>query len=254
MGRRILLSIGLTILIASSGAYSQQELYVEQLPSVEAFKAPISRGAISSKANLLAVTSSEKTPRLYEIPSLKEKSQLINIPTTINALSFSDSGKTLALGAMDGQIHLFDVLTGVISKSISIHSQNVNAVVFLNEDWIISGGVDRTVTITDIINGNFIASLPTFQEEITALAVQPDMKSCAVGLSKGQVSIFGIGTWVTIATFNDAKDKILSLCYSANGKYLAAGTADGNVLLWDVQSGVLKTTICTERSSLVCCI
>jgi len=242
LGRRIIFSIWMMTLIVAAVVYSQQELYVEQLQSVEAFKGPVMRGAVSSKANLLAVLSREKILRFYDIPSLKEKSSPISTPIYMNALSFSASGKTLALGAIDGQVYLFDVTTGAISKSLSIHSQAVNAVVFQDEGWIFSAGANKTVTITDAVSGTAIGSVPAFQEEITALAIQPDAKNGAVGLLKGQVNIFSIGTLKTISTFNDAKDRSTTLCYSANGKYLAAGTADGKVLLWDAQSGVLKNT------------
>ena len=240
MGRRIIFSLWMTVLTVIATAYSQQELYVEQLQSVEAFKGPVMRGAVSTKANLLAVLSREKILKLYDISSLKEKSSPINMPTQMNAMSFSASGKTLALGAIDGKVYFFDVTTGALPKSLSIHSQAVNAVVFQDEGWIFSAGVNKTVTITDAVGGTAIGSVPAFQEEITALAIQPDAKNGAVGLLTGQVNIFSIGTLKTISTFNDAKDRSTALCYSADGKYLAAGTADGNVFLWDAQSGVLK--------------
>jgi WD40 repeat protein len=240
LGRRIIFSLWMTVLTVIATAYSQQELYVEQLQSVEAFKGPVMRGAVSTKANLLAVLSREKILKLYDISSLKEKSSPINMPTQMNAMSFSASGKTLALGAIDGKVYFFDVTTGALPKSLSIHSQAVNAVVFQDEGWIFSAGVNKTVTITDAVGGTAIGSVPAFQEEITALAIQPDAKNGAVGLLTGQVNIFSIGTLKTISTFNDAKDRSTALCYSADGKYLAAGTADGNVFLWDAQSGVLK--------------
>jgi WD40 repeat protein len=159
---------------------------------------------------------------------------------SVSALSFSGSGKTLALGDIEGQVHLFDISTGTVSKSLSVQSQRINAVVFQDESWIFSAGVDKTVTITDAVIGNALGSAPAFQEEISALAIQPDAKNCAVGLSNGQIDIFSIGTLTTTATLNDAKYRIMALCYSADGKYLAAGTIDGNVFLWDVPSGILK--------------
>jgi uncharacterized caspase-like protein len=230
----------MTIVTVVAVAYSQQEVYVEQLQSIEAFKGPVTRGAVSSKAGLLAVLSREKIFSLYDISSLKEKSSSVSTPTQMNALSFSASGKTLALGAIDGKIHLFDVTTGTLSKPLSVHSQTVNAVVFLDEGWIFSAGANKTVTITDAVSGSTIGSVPSFQEEITALALQPGAKNGAVGLSNGQVNIFSIGTLKTISTFNDTKDRNNTLCYSPDGKYLAAGTANGNILLWDTESGLLK--------------
>ncbi len=247
MGRKIIFSLWMMVLTVT--AYSQQEIYVEQLQSVEAFKSPVLRGAVSSKANLFAVLSREKILRLYDITSLKEKSSPISLPAQMNALSFSASGKTIALGANDGQVHLFDVTTGALSKSLSVHSQAVNAVVFQDEGWIFSAGLSKTVTITDAVSGTAIGSVPSFQEEITALAIQPDAKNGAVGLSTGQVNIFSIGTLTTVSTFNDAKERNTTLCYSPDGKYLAAGTADGKVLLWDVQSGLLKKTY-TQKGSI----
>ena len=235
-------------MIIAGAAYSQKELYIEHLQSVEVFKGPVIRGAVSSKAGLLAVLSPGKILRFYDISSLKEKSSSITTPVQMNALSFSASGKTLALGAVDGQVHLFDVTTGALLKSLSIYSQPVNAVVFQDEGWIFSAGANKTVTITDAVSGTAIGSVPAFQEVITALAIQPDAKNGAVGLSKGQVNIFSIGTLSTISAFNDAKDKIMTLCYSADGKYLAAGTADGKVLLWDAQSGILKNTYAQKDS------
>jgi hypothetical protein len=180
--------------------------------------------------------------RFYDIPSLKEKSSPFNIPIRMNALSFSASGKTLALGAIDGKVYLFDVTTGTISKSLPIHTAAVNAVVFLDEGWIFSAGANKIVTITDAVSGTALGSVPEFQEEIAALAIQPDGKNGAVGLSQGQINIFSIGTLKTILTFNNAKDRSKTLCYSSDGKYLATGNADGTVLLWDAQSGALKNT------------
>lgn len=230
-------------------AYSQKELYVEQLHSVEAFKGPILRSAISLKTNLLAVLTRDKTIRMYDLSSLKEKSSSINTSAQINALSFSASGKTIALGAIDGQVYVYDVTTGAMSKSLSIASQAMNAVIFQDEGWIFSAGANKTVTITDAVGGTAIGSVPAYQEEITALALQPDAQNGAVGLSNGEVNIFSIGSLATISTFNNAKERITALCYSPDGKYLAAGTEAGKIYLWDAQTGLLKNTN-TQKGSI----
>jgi WD40 repeat protein len=240
LGRSIVYSLWLAMLLFFTNAYSQKELYVEQLQSVEVFKAPVFRGAVSSKANLLAVLSPDKALRFFEIPSLKEKLPRLSTTSNVNGLSFSASGKTLALGAIDGRVYLYDLMSGSISKSLSIHPEGIRAVVFQDEGWIFSAGADKTVAITDAVSGSAIGSLPSFPEEITALAIQPDATNGAVGLSKGQVNIFSIGTLSTVSSYNDAKDKITALCYSADGKYLAAGTADGYVFLWNVQTGIIQ--------------
>jgi uncharacterized caspase-like protein/WD40 repeat protein len=240
MRGRITVSIWLTMLIVATVSYSQQELYVEQLQSVEAFKVPISRGAISFKASLLAVVSPEKSLKVFDLLSLKEKTSLASMPVRVNALSFSASGQTLALGASDGKIHLLNSISGLESKALSIHSLAITSVVFQDENWIFSAGSDKMVNITDAVSEDNLGSLPAFKEDITAIAVQPEAKNFAVGLSTGQVFIYAIGKFVLVSNLTDSKDKISTLSYSSDGKYLAAGTNNGGVYIWDAQTNALK--------------
>jgi hypothetical protein len=248
MGRRIVFSIWMTILVAAA-AYSQQEIYISPLQSVEALKVPIRRADVSTDASLIAIISTEKEVKFFDISSLKEKQSSINATVILNALSFSASGKTIALGAFGGQVQIFDVATGAFLKSLSVHSRAVNALVFKDEKWIFSGGVNKSVVMTDAVSGDEKGSVSSFKEEITAIAIQPDVKIGAAGLSNGQVNIFSVATLKIISTLVDAKDTIITLCYSADGKYLAAGTAGGNVILWDTQTGLLKKTY-TQKGSI----
>jgi hypothetical protein len=249
MGRRILFSLCPMVIVVACAFARQEKIYVEQIQSIESVKAPVMQVAVSTKANLIAVLSQERIVKLYDVPSLKEKSAASHVAITVNAISFSASGKTLALGASDGQVHLFDVTTGAITKSILVHPHGIQAIVFQDEGWIFSAGADRNVTITDALGGSAIGSLIAYDQEITTLAVQPDVKNGAAGLSNGQVKIFSIGSLTTISTLNDAKDKILALSYSADGKYLAAGTAGGTVFLWEAASGTLQNSY-TQKGTI----
>ena len=251
MGRRIIFSIWLTMLIAAAVAYSQQarlsslnvsgqELYVEQLQSVNAFTTSVNKGAVSLKANLLGVLSSEGEVKIYAFPKLEEKIMLAALSSRVNALSFSASGQTLALGAADGKAYLFNSATGTNSKSISIHSKGIATLIFQEENWIFSVGADNKVIVTDVISGDALGSLPSFSEDVTALTVQPGAKCLAVGLSNGAIQIFSVDNFVIQKTFTDSKEKISRLCYSPDGLLLSAGTVDGSIYIWDTQTGLLK--------------
>lgn len=248
MGRRILLSIWIMTVVSASILYAQMELYVEQQQSVDAGKTPVIQIAVSVKSNHVAVLSSDKAFKLFDNSSLKEKIAPSLPPGVTTSMSFSASGKNIAFGTDDGQVHLIDATTGSMTKSLKVHSHKINALVFQDEGWIFSAGVDKTVTITDVVGDSKIGSLPEYPEEVTALTVQPNAKNGAVGLSNGQVSIFAIGSLTTVSTFTDAKEKIVTLSYSPDEKFLAAGTVNGNVYLWDVQTGTLQTTYAQHGS------
>ena len=240
MERRLVLCVLLAVIIATSISYSQQELYIEQLQSVDAVKNSIDFCAVSLKANLLGILTSEGKVKLYDIPALREKPIFVSIPVYVNSLSFSASGQTLALGAVDGNAYLFNINAPNDLKKLSLHSLEITSIAFQGENWIFSSGLDKKVIITEIVNGNELGSLPDFQENVTTMAVHPSAKYFAVGLSTGKIQIYAIAKLELQKTFIDSKDKISTITYSADGKFLAAGAVDGSVYLWDAQTGDLK--------------
>jgi len=240
MNRRIVLYVWLAILLTAAVCTSQQELYVEQLQSVDAGKNSVDVCAVSLKANLLAILSSDGGVKVYDLPALREKIILASIPMQVKTLSFSASGQTLALGSEDGKAYLFNINDPNDSKKISLHSLGITSMLFQGENWIISAGRDKKVIITDVVNGVAMGSLPDFQEDVTATTLHPSGKFFAVGLSTGMIQIYAVAGLALQTTFNDCRDKISSISYSADGKLLAAGADDGNVYLWDAQTGALK--------------
>jgi WD40 repeat protein len=219
----------------------EQEIYVEPLQSIDAINNSIDFFVVSLKTNLLGILSAEGRVKLYNIPALTEKAILTSVPVHINTLSFSGSGQTLALGAADGKAYLFNMNALSNLKELSPHSLGITSLAFQGEDWMFSAGFDKKVNIIDAVNdGVVIGSLPNFQEDVTAIAIHPGAKHFAVGLSTGKVQVYTIARLELQKTIIDSKDKISALCYSADGKFLAGGAVDGNIYLWDAQTGDLK--------------
>lgn len=239
MGRRILFSIWLTVGGIVSVAQSQQELFVEQLQSSEACKGAVLHGAVSLKANLIAVVSADKTLKILDLSTLSEKISVPNFPTQINALSFSASGQSLALGGADGLLYLVNSANGTTSKSLLVHSLSVNGLVMQDEGWIFSSGADKLVAITESVSGSSLGSLNDLKDEGSAIAVEPGANEFAIGLATGQVQRYSTGKLTLINSLTDAQSRITALSYSPDGKYLAAGTTDGTTYVWNVQTGAL---------------
>jgi uncharacterized caspase-like protein/WD40 repeat protein len=251
MERRIIFCVWLAIMITASISYPQktrvdslnageQELYIEQLQSVDAARSSLDVCAVSTSAKLLCILSSEGIVKLYDIPTLKEKMVLPPVPVHINTVSFSATGQTLVLGGADGNAYLFNVNSLTEYKKLSPHSMGITSIAFQGENWMFSAGLDKKVAVTETVHGDVIGSIPDFQEDITALAFQPATKLFAVGLSTGKIQIYAIAKLELQKTYIDCNEKISSLSYSAEGKFLAAGSIAGNVYLWDTQTGSLK--------------
>ena len=239
MGRRIGVSIWLILLVAASTLFAQQEIYTEHLQSIESLR-PVTQGIFSAKANLFGVLSVGKGMKFYDPSTLKEKYEVSPISLTGNTCAFSASGQTVALGSADGNVYLVTPSAPTEPRKISIGSASITSVAIQDEGWLFTISSDKTVTLTDIVSGNTLGSLSSFQDDVTALALQPDGRAFAVGLATGQVQIYAIGKMEMQKTLSDLPEKISVIRFSPDGKFIAAGTANGSVALWNVATGELK--------------
>jgi uncharacterized caspase-like protein len=240
MKRRIVFGGLWAGIIAASVSYSQQGVSVEQLQSIDAVKNSIDLCAVSLKTNVLGIISSGGGVKLYDIPSFKEKTISVSVPIHVNTLSFSGSGQTLALGTTDGNTYAININVPTDFKKLTAHSLGITSIAFQGENWLFSAGFDKKVIVTDVVTGTELGSLPDFQDDVSAIAVYPGAKHFTIGLSSGKIQVYAIAKLELQKTLIDSKNKISTLCYSADGKFLAAGAVDGNVYLWDTQTSDLK--------------
>jgi hypothetical protein len=248
MGYRLLASIWLAVLISTTVVYGQNELYIEQLQSVEAFKAPILQGVCASQTNYLAVVSRDKVLKLYDPISLLEKTVPANLAVPVDALTFSISGRTLVVGTGEGQVYVADLLTGGAIRNFSVQSQSIISLALQDEAILFSACSDKSVSVTDLTSGNTMGALPQFDDNITGIAIRPGIKQFAVSLSTGQVNTYAFAKFAPISNLTVATSKISKLCYSPDNKYLAAGSIDGSIYLWDAQTGTLKMKYTQKKS------
>ena len=77
------------------------------------------------------------------------ETQRLEESATITSLDVGSDGSTVALGAVDGRIVLWNVETGAVAGRDAGHSGAVLAVAFLPDGRIASGGVDAEIRVWD---------------------------------------------------------------------------------------------------------
>lgn len=105
---------------------------------------------------------------------------------------------------------------------------------------------DNTVRVYELNEGAFTLAgeLTKNVGNITALAVHPELNLIAVGDSIGKIFVYDTETKTTIIqnwVFHSSR--ITSLHWSPCGNYLASGSIDTNVYVWDRQSSMKKVAI-----------
>jgi WD40 repeat protein len=127
--------------------------------------------AFSSDSRILASGGHDGTVRLWDVSAAKKISDIIAQPPpapktvtgpapSVSALAFSPDGKTLALGNMEAQIHLFNTADGKFLRTLAGHTSTVTALAYHpGAAVLISASKDRTIRLWNPANGQMIKAL-----------------------------------------------------------------------------------------------
>ena len=188
--------------------------------------------AFSPVGQYLAVASSIGV-WIYEVATSRA---LMLLPTAsrVYSVSFSPDGATLASGALDGTVRLWDVVTGEPIATLEGHTDAVYSVSFSPDGaTLASGAGDGTVRLWDVVTGEPIATLEGYTDRVHSVSFSPDGVTLASGAG-GTILLWAVVTGEAIATLEGHTDRVESVSFSPDGATLASGSLDGTILLWDV--------------------
>ena len=151
------------------------------------------------------------------------------------SVSFSPDGTTLASGASDDEVKLWDVATKQNIATLQGHRDNVRSVSFSPDGTTLaSGSSDDTVKLWDVATGTNTATLDGHTSSVTSVSFSPDGTTFASGSGDGTSILWDMATDTNIATLEGHTDWVQSVSFSPDGTTLASGSYDGTVKLWNV--------------------
>ena len=178
---------------------------------------------ISTQRNLVA-TLEEHTGNVYSV-------------------TFSPDGTTLASGASDPSIKLWDVATRTNIATRTRFTRSIYSVSFSPDGAILASGSGDTVThLWDVATWAMITTLQGHTDEVNSVSFSPDGAILASGSEDRTVKLWDVATRTNIATLEGHTEAATSVSFSPDGGILASGSWDDTVKLWDVAT---RTNIAT---------
>ncbi|MGD0541203.1 MAG: WD40 repeat domain-containing protein, partial [Tepidisphaeraceae bacterium] len=201
--------------------------------------------AFSPDGKILASAAgfAESDIRLWDVATGKQVGQLVGHGSWVSSLVFSADGKKLISSSADQTIRIWDVASRNCLDVLRGHRQEVWRLALMpDEKTLISGGKDGTVCFWDTSVTHPRQPRITLPENVLQWGFASDSRSILTLNRQGQIA-----RW-TGADFQD-KEPLLEIgttflpsyfeyLFSGDGHFLAAGSPDGIIWVWDVSRAV----------------
>jgi len=155
----------------------------------------------------------------------------------IRSVAFSADGQTIASGAADNQIKLWDAVGGGLIRTLSGHTDYVGALEFSPDGMLLASGAggfnspeDNSIKIWRVVDGALLDSFEGHLDWINDIAFD------RTGVYLGSVSLDGtirfwhVANGMEVVRYDQVGGLPLSLDIAPSNKTFAYGLADGTVV------------------------
>jgi mono/diheme cytochrome c family protein/DNA-binding beta-propeller fold protein YncE len=190
----------------------------------------------------LAAGGADNSIRIFNIATGKEELRVEQHADWVMGLTFSPDGSQLASASRDKSARLLDARTGELEQTYVGHGEPVFGVAFSRDGKLVfSAGRDRKIHLWQVSDAKKIHELAGFEGDVLKLLVQEDqLFSISSDKQVRRFAIDGKKTEVT-KSFSGHKDVLYALALHEPTKRLATGSYDGEVRVWNAETGELVT-------------
>ena len=207
--------------------------------------------AFSPDGSEVAMTQSDQPVRRWSVPAGRvlpggwggtRSSNGNRFP--VGALAYSPDGKTLAqtfgvyngVDGYDSHILLVALATGrqVGELKLPFQYDHPAQIVYSPDGSRIAGNCGPVVAVIAVSGGAVVAGIKDGTKHIKGLAFTPDGKHLVAVSNDERVRVYETGGWGEVRGYDWKVGKLGCVAVAPDGLRMAAGSATGKVVVWDV--------------------
>lgn len=180
-------------------------------------------------------TAKDYSIDIYDWQSENIRVRLSGPRSEIKSLTFDAKGELLAAGAGNGEVFVWDANSGNLKQRWFEGNGSVRSVQFLNEGRdVLTASASGRLAVHSVA-GDAPSRLHELGEAVERVAVSPSEREIALGGTDGTLRFLSLPDMKEIAKLPRVHElAIRTIAYTPDGKLLATGGYDRQVIVWDV--------------------
>ncbi|XP_051253906.1 protein Atg16l2 isoform X2 [Dicentrarchus labrax] len=201
----------------------------------------------------ILAASYDKSALLWRLEDSVPKLTLTGHSRKVTAARFSSLSHQVVTGSADRTIRLWDLQRAACVQVVEVASYCSDLV--CSENCIMSGHYDCKIRVWDTRTVSCVQELPA-QGKVTSLDISSDHRKLLSCCRDDCLQLVDLRRWSNDRMcfreegFKCGSDSTKAVI-SPDGCYLAAGSADGAVYIWNVSTGNLETRLPDKHSSSI---
>jgi WD40 repeat protein/serine/threonine protein kinase/tetratricopeptide (TPR) repeat protein len=186
----------------------------------------------------LASCGRDKTLRVWDAVTGKEKCILLGHTAGVQAVAWSPDGKQLASSGADKTIRVWDLATGATKLTVRGHGASVDSVCWSPDgSQLASASDDTTIRIWDAASGRGLKVLRGHSGAVKSVAWSPDGTQLASAAWDRTVKVWDAVTGEELRALRGHTANVHQVAWSPDGRRLASAGHDFTARVWDAASG-----------------
>ncbi|MGI8924478.1 MAG: hypothetical protein ACR2HJ_10660 [Fimbriimonadales bacterium] len=206
---------------------------------------PVAGVAFSPDNALVASGSGDRSIQLFQAEQGNPLGVLGMHDDAVTSVAFSPDGQVVASASNDRSVRLWRVSDRTLIRTLLGHTNAVTSVAFSPTDPIIaSASNDGSVRIWDSATGSLLRTLTTpvltvmqRVRDVREVAFSSDGSFLAAVSRNGVVAIYRTSDFSIARLLTTPGVDLVSVRFSPDGQWLAAGGSDNTVRLWQLSGG-----------------
>lgn len=158
---------------------------------------------------------------------------------SVNDLAFSPDGQHIATVSSDFSVKIWDTETAELLSSLEAHNTLANTVDYSPDGKYIASGDDQgEIVIWDAQSGEVVEQFVLNGDAaVTTVVYTLDGTGLFVALDDGRLLLLDAKTGQQRQEYKGHNRRIMVVVVSPDGKSVAGGSADGEIIIWNIADG-----------------